>query len=246
MYSEPTQHQPLEQNRCRTELPSAASLLLGGDLRERRTSNVELDKIYQTYLPKGMILLCRTLPDLAPKGIQDPASIPEVARLKREIESRLARHGRLFFPIFSHHHWIAGRLTGNSNKGITLSVLDSAPSVMVHGDLYRRLRRVWPDISIEFPLCQRQERNSMDCGLFMPAHFFAAHLGIRMVKSPTLPARLRKMLFEASSSPPEKGVFTRESARSFLISDARRERLRRESPQDPKNLQPKNRLSLCR
>ncbi|KAK7199243.1 Phage integrase family [Novymonas esmeraldas] len=96
-----------------------------------------------------------------------------------------------------------------------LRILDSAPSWPVHRDLQKRLKRIWPDVELVFCPCQRQKRDSEDCGIFMTANFLAHHLGIELVPSPTLPARLRTILATATATKPTRTEFLTEVRRAL-------------------------------
>lgn len=149
-----------------------------------KTSNLELDAIYSRYLPKGSVLRCDTFPNLT-------------EQLAEELQQRLLKRGMLYFPIFLRHHWIAGILRFDKTQGFTLTTHDSAPSACVHRDLMRKLKGVWPQLTLLNGRCNRQERGSEDCGIHMTAVFFSIHTNTELPICDTLGKRLRKFLTTA-------------------------------------------------
>lgn len=143
-----------------------------------KTSNIELDALYQKYLPRELVLPCHTLPLLT-------------ADEARGISQRVLRE-RVFFPLFIRHHWIAGVLESREGK-LTLKIYDSAPSAVVQDDLRKSLSVAFPGIQIKRGHSAVQKRGSNDCGLFMTAHFFAKHMGLPIMDSSTIASRLRKL-----------------------------------------------------
>jgi len=144
--------------------------LWGGDFQHGKTSNVDLDVLFQRYLPQGLTLPCHTLPFIDRSKAE-------------EITAKVMREGRIFFPLFIRHHWIAGVLEF-SDGALTLKTYDSAPSYVVQCDLRTRLQTVFPDLKFRRGVAAVQALNSNDCGLHMISHFFSKYLGIPI--SPTL------------------------------------------------------------
>ncbi|KAK7199369.1 Phage integrase family [Novymonas esmeraldas] len=177
----------------------------GGDFREGKTSNVELDAIYRAYLPSQQVVPSDTMVHL------DRESAMALA-------ARVRHHGRVFFPIFVMKHWIAGVLSkqpggGRRSSGgveedvVQLTTYDSAPSTIVEEQLSSVFRRVWPELRLGKGSSPRQERNSNDCGLFMSAAFFARALEVHAVMRRDLPACLRRLLYAAKQHAPPKEYF---------------------------------------
>ncbi|KPA73800.1 TATE DNA Transposon [Leptomonas pyrrhocoris] len=183
----------------------------GGDLREGKTSNVELDVIYARYLPALRIVPSDTMVYLAPE------------RVKTLVE-KVRRQGVLYFPIFVMKHWIAGVLTAQPAKGgskreseVVLTTYDSAPSPVVEEKLRSVFARVWPGLRMVKGQCPRQERYSDDCGLYMTANFFRHHLQARLVDRRDLPRCLRRLLYAAKKHNPPVEYF-HEKMRKVLTS----------------------------
>lgn len=154
--------------------------VFGGDFLSGKTSNIELDAVFQRYLPTGSVLECTTLPCLTRRSLEG-------------IRSSLQRRGKMFFPMFLRHHWMAGILT--CRHGVeTLTTYDSAPSPVVREDLRRVLDTMWPDLHREEGFCPRQKRGSDDCGLFMTATFFADYLNVTVRSQDSISKRLRLLL----------------------------------------------------
>lgn len=92
--------------------------------------------------------------------------------MAEEIEILVFKQGTLFFPIFSHHHWMAG-IARRSEEKILVEIYDSAPSAFVHSHVRERFKKAWPFAKLSFPFCVKQERNSEACGIFMATTFFS-------------------------------------------------------------------------
>lgn len=179
---------------------------MGGNFAEGKTSNVELDAIYKKYLPTGLTLPCSTLPCLEQNDVI-------------EIQEKLKRRKKLFFPLFVRHHWIAGILRLIKNRRCVLEIYDSAPSPIVHKDLKKKLKHYWKDLSIQNISCPRQRPGSNDCGLFMTAAFFSEWMDIGVFSPGTLGHRLRKLLDRAKKKniPPQE--FIAEMKKELLHKD---------------------------
>jgi len=172
--------------------------LEGGNFTVGKTSNVELDDIYQRYLPEGMALPCDTLPNLSPQKVE-------------YIRNLVMKRRMIFFPLFTRQHWIAGVLRYDQlcNR-FSLTIHDSAPSVYVHQDLERIFREAWPELVLQEGWCIRQQRGSEDCGIFMTAIFFSLHTRTRISNGKTLPLSLRPFLASLRTHKLQKGVFMRQ------------------------------------
>eukprot|EP00796_Vickermania_ingenoplastis_P003694 gene3694-biopygen2225 len=173
--------------------------VFGGDFISGKTSNVELDAIFQKYLPPGKTLPCATLPNIGDAMVRD-------------IRKRLDKRRRLYFPVFVRHHWVAGVLRKNGKGKEFLELYDSAPSEIVLKDIRRRLLGVWPSLAIHRAeevdgLSPRQIPGSEDCGLFMAAAFFGDHLDAVVASPQTIGSRLRKLLDKARKTDMDKSVF---------------------------------------
>lgn len=149
-----------------------------------KTSDLELDKIYQTYLPNGRVLRCNFLPTLTLEKVQ-------------WLRETLMATRQLYAPLFLRHHWIAGILTWDEHEGYVLSVYDSAPSFLVYKDLMAKLRDLWPELCVVTGECVQQERGSEDCGIHMTAVFFSAETQTPIEYGETLGRRLRPFLVRA-------------------------------------------------
>jgi len=169
--------------------------LTGGSLAAGKTSNVELDTVFQRYLPAERLLPCDTLPHLQHRF--------------GNIVKRLENTEVLYFPLFTCKHWIAGFLRRNPNGEASLTIHDSAPSAYVHRDLEQFFAKWWPQLVIRHGKATRQERGSEDCGLHMASHFFAHHTRTPIRDGQTVAARLRVFLSESSRAWPDKGEFMR-------------------------------------
>lgn len=75
---------------------------------------------------------------------------------------------------------------------------NSAPSTLVHDDLRRIFKKVWPDLKLEATLSPRQQRGSDDCCVFMVAYIIADYLKVKIADPFTLPLRLRPILIRIS------------------------------------------------
>lgn len=155
----------------------------GGSLEKGKTSNRELDTIYQRYLPKHKVVPCHTFPTL------DQEKVALMTRL-------VHKHGEVFFPIFVRHHWIAGVLKYTQNT-VKLTIFDSAPSPIVHRDIRKAVRDIWPTLEVEFGYSPRQERDSDDCGIFMSILFFSLHYRLLVDFKPSMPAAVRALMSSA-------------------------------------------------
>lgn len=188
-----------------SDVPSAfRKEVWGGDFREGKTSNVELDAVYQRYLPESAIVPSDTMVRLNGQRVK---TLVEMVR----------RQGTVFFPIFVMKHWIAGVLTQQAGGHVVLTTYDSAPSPVVEEQLCSVFRSVWPGLRLAKGVCPRQERNSNDCGIFMTAVFFGHHLKLRAVMRRDLPARLRRLLAATRQCPPPKEYFL-EKIRKVLVN----------------------------
>lgn len=166
--------------------------MIGGSLKEGKTSNQELDEIFRRYLPKQLVVPCHTFPTLT--------------RGKVEALTALVRQYKLLLvPIFIRHHWIAGLLTWSRKSGVILTIYDSAPSPIVHKDLYKVVRDLWPELKVRFGESPRQERGSDDCGLYMSVVFFATHFEKSVTMRTDTTKRLRTLYNDAlqTALPPE-------------------------------------------
>lgn len=158
------------------------------------TSNVELDRILQRYLPPQRVLSCATLPSLTDEKVE-------------RIKDTLKKSRRLFFPLFIRHHWIAGVLRMNRKGKFLLEIRDSAPSRIVHKDLKKALKSRWRELFIYSSPYPRQKPGSNDCGLFMAAAFFGDYLDLTIASPSTIGSRLRKLFAEAEKTSMDKRVF---------------------------------------
>lgn len=70
-------------------------MLTRGDMRSGPTMNEELDKIFDTYLPRGRVLRCDSLPILSHHEASD-------------ILTKVKARNLEYVPFFYAHHWIAG------------------------------------------------------------------------------------------------------------------------------------------
>lgn len=159
-------------------------IIFGGDLSVGKTSNLELDKVFSRYLPVERLLPCSTLPYID-------------SELAETIRAQMRRSRVIYFPLFIRHHWIAGFLSLEPDGSEHLEFCDSAPSPIVHKDLRRSLKRVWPALFIHKGKCAKQKPGSDDCGLYMAANFFADYLKVGVADHRTIAPRLRKLLFNA-------------------------------------------------
>nr|CAJ2473942.1 unnamed protein product [Leishmania braziliensis] len=168
----------------------------GGDMREGKTSNIELDVIYKAYLPKKRIVPSDTMVHLDWKRAQ-------------QLAAKVHRHGVVFFPIFIMKHWIAGLLEKGTRDSaeIQLSILDSAPSPIVEEKLRKHFHMVWPALRLVNEFSPRQERYSDDCGLYMSAVFFGVHLDIQIDHSHDMAKCMRRLLYAASKHHPPREYF---------------------------------------
>ncbi|CAD2216477.1 hypothetical protein, conserved [Angomonas deanei] len=112
----------------------------------------------------------------------------------------------VFIPIYTRSHWVASVLRIRSDGTPTLVYYDSAPSHQVRRDINRVFLKTL-NIEVEEQSIQRQERDSMDCGLYM----FAVYAGI-FFRSPIKDLkskirRLRDFLSEYVANPSPKPTF---------------------------------------
>lgn len=140
--------------------------------------------MFEQYLPRDRLLPCSTLPHINDELVE-------------KIRARLRRSRLLYFPLFIRHHWIAGFLSLERDGSEHLEICDSAPSPIVHTDLRRSLKRVWPALYIHKGRCARQKHGSDDCGLYMAANFFADYLKAGVADHRTIAPRLRHTLVSA-------------------------------------------------
>nr|CAJ2469144.1 unnamed protein product [Leishmania braziliensis] len=178
----------------------------GGDMREGKTSNIELDVIYKAYLPKKRIVPSDTMVHLDWKRAQ-------------QLKAKVHRHGVVFFPIFIMKHWIAGLLEKGTRDSaeIQLSIFDSAPSPIVEEKLRKHFKMVWPALRLVNEFSPRQERYSDDCGLYMSAVFFGVHLDIQIDHSHDMAKCMRRLLYAASKHHPPREYFL-EKMRKILTN----------------------------
>lgn len=169
-------------------------LLHGGDFLKGKTTNVELDAIFQRFLPSGRTLACATLPTMTEDMVKG-------------IRKSLLRKRRLYFPLFARHHWIAGILRVNARGKEILELHDSAPSPIVSKDVRKKLRIVWPQLKIYSVAGPRQRPGSDDCGLFMAAFFFGDYLRVGIVSPDTIGARLRQLFHRTKSCEMNRRTF---------------------------------------
>ncbi|CAD2216475.1 hypothetical protein, conserved [Angomonas deanei] len=112
----------------------------------------------------------------------------------------------VFIPIYTRSHWVASVLRIRSDGTPTLVYYDSAPSHQVRRDINRVFRKTL-NIEVEEQSIQRQERDSMDCGIYM----FSVYAGI-FFRSPikdlkSKVRRLRDFLSEYVANPSPKPTF---------------------------------------
>lgn len=155
--------------------------------------------MYKKYLPADMVLPCDIFPRL---------NGAIISQLKKTLRSK----PKLYIPIFSHHHWIAGILTGGPD-GCKLSLYDSAPNRIVHEKIVSKFVKLWPGLTVVFPKWPRQTRFSDDCGLFMTACFFMDYLKVRPADHKTLPSRMRAFLHSNKQKPVGESKFLEGMAR---------------------------------
>ena len=175
----------------------------GGGFAAGKTSNIELDSLFRSFLAQQgtTILPCATL-------------ISFTVEVASELQAALRNTSPIYFPLFTRHHWVAGILR-RATDGPVLHIFDSAPSPVVHQDFERIFTHTWPQLRLvhhsEWP---HQRRFSDDCGIYMAACFFSDMLGIH-IPTPlfrSLPASLR-ILF--SKPPPTRSEFLGEIRRLF-------------------------------
>ncbi|XP_010700088.1 TATE-associated hypothetical protein, partial [Leishmania panamensis] len=175
-------------------------------MRAGKTSNMELDAIYNAYLPKKRIVPSDTMVHLDWKRAQ-------------QLKAKVHRHGVVYFPIYIMKHWIAGLLEKGTRDPaeIQLSILDSAPSPIVEEKLRKHFHMVWPALRLVKRFSPRQERYSDDCGLYMSAVFFGAHLDIQIDHSRDMAKCMRRLLYAASKHHPPREYFL-EKMRKILTN----------------------------
>ncbi|CAD2215343.1 hypothetical protein ADEAN_000279800 [Angomonas deanei] len=102
----------------------------------------------------------------------------------------LADYGKVvFIPIYTRSHWVASVLRIRSDGTPTLVYYDLAPSHQVRRDIdLVFLKKL--NIEVKEQSIQRQERDSVDCGLYM----FAVYEGI-FFRSPIkdLKSKIRRL-----------------------------------------------------
>ena len=182
---------------------SAPSEHWGGSFAAGKTSNTELDSLFQSFLAQEgtTILPCATL-------------IGFTVAVASELQVLLRSTSPIYFPLFTRHHWVAGILR-RATDGPVLHIFDSAPSPVVHQDFERIFTHTWPELRLvhhsEWP---HQRRFSDDCGIYMAACFFSDMLGIHIPTAlfRSLPASLR-VLF--SKPPSTRAEFLGELRRLF-------------------------------
>jgi len=183
------------------------AVLYGGNFLEGKTTNVELDAIFQRFLPSGRTLECATLPTLTEDIVKC-------------IRKRLLQRRRVFFPLFARHHWIAGILRVNARGKEILELHDSAPSPIVGKDVRKKLRILWPQLKVYSVAGPRQRPGSDDCGLFMAAFFFGDYLRVGIVSPDTIGARLRQLLHQTKSCQMNRRTFLPLMEGALLHKDA--------------------------
>lgn len=81
-------------------------ILEGGDFTKAKTSNTELDGIFENYLLTGMVLPYDSLPRLTRAKTK--------ALETKLVKGRLASGSRyIIFPLFIRNHWTTGVLRSN-------------------------------------------------------------------------------------------------------------------------------------
>jgi len=180
----------------------------GGSFLQGKTSNLELDAIFKSYLPEGSTLPCSTLPYLTTTTVES-------------IRKKLKEKRRIFFPIFVRHHWIAGVLRMNPKGKEFLGYYDSAPSRIVHKDFKRSLAKVWPRLQFYEEHSAHQARGSDDCGLYMTAAFFAMHLNETVADPDTIGDRLRPFLAKVGKIGMDKPTFLQQ-IRDIIVAKSKK------------------------
>ncbi|KPA75011.1 TATE DNA Transposon [Leptomonas pyrrhocoris] len=146
----------------------------------------------------------------------------DAQRLQKRLlsgEQPVTSDGYLFFPLFLRHHWMAGVLSiHDSERSVVMTIHDSAPSVLVHRDLYALFGKLWPELVIRKKHCPHQKRGSEDCGLYMAGIFFSYALGVRIARPNSLGKRMRYLLWSALQKCPDRTTFLRRM-RQFLTRD---------------------------
>ena len=153
------QHAPhQEQGQAKQGVQQNAPSFQGGSIATGKTSNKELDALLKFLVPTARILPCDFFPLLT-------------SLTAKEFEA-VFKLGRTYLPIFSHHHWCAG-FVERENGLITCTILDSAPSKMVHEAITLQLNFFFPRMRVTFGFCPRQTRYSEDCGIYLVTNFLA-------------------------------------------------------------------------
>ena len=92
------------------------------------------------------------------------------------IQVKLIACGRVYAPVHCRSHWLLARfewLDADTMEDITVTIMDSAPSVPVRRDVTQLLRTIDPGMIISFSKCPAQRRGSLECGLFVIANTVA-------------------------------------------------------------------------
>lgn len=81
-----------------------------------------------------------------------------------------------------------------------MTIYHSAPSTLVHDDLHRVFKNIWPALKLKAAPSPRQQRDSDDCEIFIVLNIMVEYLRVNINDPFTLPARLRPLLFKISKS----------------------------------------------
>ena len=179
----------------------------GGVFSSGKTSNVELDFIFQTFLPPGSVFPCSTFPHLG------------VYRNEKALR-KVAAQQVTYLPIFIRHHWVAG-IFHWAGKQLHVTLCDSAPSKVVHRDITQMFSRVFPNAEIWMKPRYQQRRGSEDCGLHMAASFFEDALDMEVRDPHTIASRLRKLFKLALETSMGKKLFLRKIAAEIRYASPR-------------------------
>lgn len=91
---------------------------------------------------------------------------------------RIVKRGWLLLPIFLRRQWVAGvPFYDTEGGGFRPVVRGPALTPVVRNDLWKVLRKFFPDVDILRCRFARQKRGSNDCWRFMSAAFFGYELG---------------------------------------------------------------------
>jgi len=104
-------------------------------------------------------------------------SIISPEEVREMIEAKLqSACGPVYAPVHCRYHWLLARfewLDEDTMEDISVTLMDSAPSVPVRRDVTRLLRTIDPSMIITFSKCPMQTRGSLECGLFVIANTVA-------------------------------------------------------------------------